>query len=71
MTAHFPQTTTFEFNIESPDGASRGTMADQPTLPERGDVLELFGNQGAVEYWTVRTRRFTTSGRIVVIVDPA
>jgi hypothetical protein len=69
MTVTNPGTTTYEFNVELPDGASLGTMGGQPALPQPGDVLELFPQQVA-SYYEVRTRRFTTGGRIVVIVNP-
>lgn len=68
MTVSNPTATTYEFNIEAVDGTSLGTMSNQPALPLPGDVLELFVQQVAT-YWKVRTRRFTTGGRIVVIAD--
>jgi hypothetical protein len=70
MTVVNPPTTTYEFNIEAADGSSLGTMQGQPVLPDRGDVLELTGSQGRILYWQVRKRRFTTSGRVLLIVDP-
>lgn len=69
MTVTNPGTTTYEFNVETTDGASRGTMQGQPALPEPGDVLELLDGQ-EFRYWHVRHRQFTTGGRAVVIVDP-
>ena len=61
---------TYEFNVETADGSLLGTMMNQPTLPDRDDVLELTGNQNEIAYWKVRLRRFTISGRVVIIVDP-
>jgi hypothetical protein len=60
---------SYEFEVESADGASRGAMTRQPALPEPGDVLELFDSQGAARYYKVRTRRFTEGGRVTVVVD--
>lgn len=64
-------TQTYEFGVEDADGSSLGTMSNQPALPVPGDVLELVGSQNQIVYRKVRTRRFTTGGRVVVIVDPA
>lgn len=69
MTVINPSRTIYEFNVQTPDGVSRGTMQEQPALPERGDVLELQDGQ-EFRYWLVRHRQFTTGGRVVVIVDP-
>jgi len=60
---------TYEFNIEAADGSSLGTMQGQPTIPALGDVLELVGSQNQIVYWKVRLRRFTTGGRVVIVVD--
>ena len=59
---------TYEFSVELPDRTSVETMTNQPALPLPGDILELFPQQVAT-YYKVRTRRFTTGGRIVVVVD--
>lgn len=59
----------YEFNVELAEGRSLGAMTNQPALPQRDDVLELF-TQDVVTYYKVRTRRFTTGGRVVLIVDP-
>lgn len=58
----------YEFNVELAEGRSLGTMRNQPALPQRDDVLELF-TQDVVTYYKVRARRFTTGGRVVLIVD--
>lgn len=61
--------TEFRFGVELTGGTSLGTMERQPALPQPGDVLEIFRQQVAT-YYEVRTRRFTDSGRVVVIVEP-
>lgn len=42
---------TYDFNIETKDGASHGLMEGQPALPERGDILQMWGQQGQAVYW--------------------
>lgn len=62
---------TYDFNIETKDGASHGLMEGQPALPERGDILQMWGQQGQAVYWQVLRRRFVAdSNRIVVVVEP-
>jgi hypothetical protein len=70
MTVINPATTTYEFNVELRTGHSLGTMERQPAIPQPGDVLELFP-QDVATYYEVQTRRFTTGGHVVVVVDPA